>query len=205
MQGKAQSLLLVSGALWLFAIGLGLYILMNYENTPGVPGTPPATWPEASRIQQTPGRATLVMLAHPHCPCTRASIEELAQLMAHCQGLLETRVLFLKPAGFSEDWMQTDLYRSAAMIPGVQVACDEEGVEARRFGATTSGQTLLYRADGRLLFKGGITSSRGHVGENAGFDAIVSLLTKGTADRTETFAFGCGLFGQQPENAGAEQ
>jgi hypothetical protein len=204
MKGKAQSLLLVSGALWLFAIGLGLHLLMNYENTPGIPGAPPAMWPADSRIQRTPGRATLVMLAHPHCPCTRASIEELAQLMARCQGLLTTHVLFLQPKGFSEDWTQTDLYRSAAMIPGVQVACDEGGDEARRFGATTSGQTLLYRADGLLLFEGGITSSRGHVGDNAGRNAIVSLLTKGTADRTETFAFGCGLFGQQPENAGAQ-
>ncbi|MSS73462.1 MAG: RedB protein [Candidatus Latescibacteria bacterium] len=180
-------------------------ILVNYENTPGASGAPPAAWPADSRIQRTPGRATLVMLAHPHCPCTRASVEELAQFVTRCQGLLTTHVLFLKPAGFSEDWTQTDLYQSAARIPGVRVACDEGGVEARRFGATTSGQTFLYRSDGRLLFRGGITSSRGHVGDNAGRNAIVSILTEGTADRTETLAFGCGLFGPQPENAGAKR
>ncbi len=205
MKRKARSLILVSGALWLFAVGLGLGILLNYENTPGAPGAPPATWPADSRIQRTRGLPTLVMLVHPRCPCTRASVEELAQLMAHCQGLLTAHVLFLKPAGFSEDWTQTDLYRSAAMIPGVRVACDDEGVEARRFGATTSGQTFLYHSDGRLLFKGGITSSRGHVGDNTGRNAILSILTEGTADRTETFVFGCGLFGPQPENAGAKR
>lgn len=178
---------------------MGLWVLWSYENTPGSSAQPPLQWPADSHIQRQPDRATLVMLVHPHCPCTRASIGELAELMAHCQGRLTASVLFLKPAGFSEEWEQTDLWRSAANIPGVKVLIDDEGVEARRFRAATSGQTMLYDAAGHLLFSGGITGSRGHSGDNAGRSAIVSLVNAGATDRAETFVFGCPLFGPNSE------
>jgi hypothetical protein len=196
---RARLVLLTSVTLWLLVVGGGLSVLWGYENTPGVAAAPPRQWPADSQIRPAPGRATLVMLAHPHCPCTRASIGELASLMAHGQGRLTAYVLFLKPAGFSEDWEKTDLWRSAAGIPGVNPVVDEEGTEARRFHAITSGQTLLYGADGRLLFSGGITASRGHSGDNAGRSAIVSLVNTGGAERDETFVFGCPLFDENSE------
>jgi hypothetical protein len=186
-------------ALWLFMVVAGLSVLWNYENSPGVAAEPPATWPASSQIQRAPDKATLVMLVHPHCPCTRASMSELAELMAHTQGRLATYVLFLKPAGFSEDWEKTDLWQSAASIPGVTAIVDDEGNEARRFHAVTSGQVILYDAGGRLLFTGGITASRGHAGDNAGRSAIVSFVNVGSADRTETFVFGCPLFDENSE------
>ena len=50
--------------------------------------------------------------------------------MVRSRGLVATRVLFLKPSDVSEDWEKTDLWRSAAAIPGVQVMRDDDGVEA---------------------------------------------------------------------------
>jgi len=191
--------LLAFGVLWLLVIGVGVCVLCSYENTPGVAATPPEQWPVESRIERAPEGATLVMLVHPHCPCTRASLNELAALMAHCQGRLTAYVLFLKPEGFSDDWEKTDLWQSAASIPGVHAIVDDDGVEAQRFGAATSGQTILYAADGRLLFSGGITGSRGHEGDNAGQSAIVSLVNEGVAERTETFVFGCPLFNENSD------
>jgi hypothetical protein len=119
--------------------------------------------------------------------------------MAQSQGRVTAYVLFLKPAGFSEDWEKTDLWQSAANIPGVTAVIDDGGAEARRFHAATSGQTILYDAEGRLLFSGGITGSRGHSGDNAGRSAIVSLVNAGAADRAETFVFGCPLFDPNSE------
>jgi len=113
--------------------------------------------------------------------------------MAQAQGRVTAYVLFLKPAGFSDDWEKTDLWQSAASIPGVKVVVDQDGVEADRFQAVTSGQTVLYDTEGRLLFSGGITGSRGHSGDNAGRSAIVSLLNTGEATAAETFVFGCPL------------
>jgi len=70
---------------------------------------------------------------------------------------------------------------------------DDDGVEAARFGAATSGQVILYDRDGRLLFSGGITASRGHAGDNDGRDAIVSLLGGGRGTRHSSPVFGCSL------------
>jgi hypothetical protein len=196
---RRAHVLFASAILWLLVIGAGLWTLWVYENTSGKLAQPPPQWPANSRIQPSPEHATLVVLAHPHCPCTRATIEELASIMAHSQGRLTAYVLFLKPAGFAEDWEQTDLWRSAARIPGVTAMVDDEGAEANRFNAATSGQTLLYDAHGHLLFSGGITGSRGHSGDNAGQTAIVSLVNSGAARVTETSVFGCPLFDPDSE------
>jgi hypothetical protein len=119
--------------------------------------------------------------------------------MAQAQGRVTAYVLFLKPAGSSDDWERTDLWQSAASIPGVSVVVDDGGAEARRFHAVTSGQTALYDVEGHLMFSGGITASRGHSGDNAGRSAIVSLLYAGGVERTETSVFGCPLDGPRSE------
>ena len=197
--GGARVLLLAGTILWLLVISIGLWMLWGYENTPGKAAEPPREWPADSKILPARDHATLVMLAHPHCPCTRATIGELASIMAHSQGRLTAYVLFLKPTGFSEEWEKSDLWQSAASIPGVTAVIDDEGAEANRFHAATSGQTVLYDTGGRLLFSGGITASRGHYGDNAGQSAIVSLVNSGAADLTETSVFGCPLFDPNSE------
>ena len=181
---------------WLAAIGVGLYFVLDYENTPGAGGESFREWPAESRLSRTSGLPTLVLMVHPHCPCSRATIGELALLMAEGKGLVAANVVFVKPKSFPEEWEKTDLWSSASMIPGVRVSVDEEGVEAQRFGSKTSGQVMLYGDDGHLLFSGGITASRGHSGDNAGRTAILSLLSNGTAEQATTPVFGCPLFGK---------
>jgi hypothetical protein len=119
--------------------------------------------------------------------------------MTQAQGRVTAYVVFVKPANFSEDWEKTDLWASAAIIPGVSVVVDDEGVESGRFHAATSGQTMLYDKEGRLLFSGGMTSARGHAGDNAGRAAIASLLVKDEAQQSTTPVFGCPLFARRDE------
>jgi hypothetical protein len=191
---KRRIILLAACGLWLSVIVTGVSFLWNYESTPGVAAAAPERWPAGSRIRPAADRATLVMLAHPQCPCTRASIGELARLMTEAQGRVTAYVLFIKPPGFSDGWERTDLWESAAAIPGVTVVRDDDGVEAGRFGAATSGQTVLYDAAGRLIFSGGITSARGHAGDNAGRTAAASLLINNESEQKETPVYGCPLF-----------
>ena len=181
------------GSAWIISVALGLGILFNYGTTPGQIGVVPAAWPSVSKIGRSNDRPTLVMLAHPRCPCTRASIGELAQIMARVQGRMDAYVLFFKPRQSGAEWEETALRAGTAAIPEVKVLSDVDGVEARRFGAETSGHTLLFDRDGGLLFSGGITQSRGHAGENAGERAIVSMVNNQPAARTGTFVFGCAL------------
>ena len=195
----ARAILSLSLISWLAIVGLGLWAIGGYANTPGVSAESPREWPSRSRIQLAQDRSTLVMLAHPHCPCTRASIGQLAAIMAHSQGRLGAYVLFLKPAGFADDWEKTDLWQSAANIPGVTVVMDDDGSQAHLFKAATSGQSVLYNQQGQLLFSGGITGARGHFGDNLGQASIVSIINSQTPDRTETSVFGCPLFEPQSE------
>lgn len=191
---KTQLILIASVILWLCAVGTGLCLLWDYENSPGITATAPPHWPTNSQIQRAPERATLIMFAHPHCPCSRASIGELAKLMTRCQGRVSAIVLFFRPEGFPSDWEKTNLWSSAERIPGVTVMSDEGGIQARSFNAATSGQIVVYDVAGQLVFSGGITIARGHAGDNTGVDAITSLLITGEADQKETLVFGCPIF-----------
>src|SRR6185503_8855679 len=172
----------------------GLVALFSYQTSPGQTAHPPEYWPAGSRIVPSTRTPTLLMVMHPHCPCSRASIGELNLIMARCGKSVDAHALFIKPARFQNGWEQTDLWTSAERIPGVNVHCDENGDESRRFHAATSGQTLLYDAKGRLIFSGGITGGRGHSGDNAGRSALVALLTGGNATSRQTPVYGCSLF-----------
>jgi hypothetical protein len=184
----------VLAAFWLGGVTSGLWVVWAYENRPGTDGNAPHRWPTQSTLVPASDRPTLVFVAHPQCTCTRASVEELAEVLARAPKHPKTYVLFLRPSVFDPGWEKTDLWRSAATLPNVTVLRDDDGVEARRFGGETSGQTLLYDSRGTLIFSGGITGSRGHTGDNAGETALVALLTGGQADRSGTSVFGCPLF-----------
>jgi hypothetical protein len=187
--------------LWFGGVIAGMTWLRNYQNMPGRAGVASGLWPGRSPIVRPTDRPILIMAVHPHCPCTRASVGELALLMTRLQGQLSACVLFYKPKRFAANWEKTDLWQSAARIPGVTVRSDMDGVEARRFGAFTSGQTLVYDKSGRLLFSGGITDSRGHWGDNAGFQMIVSQITRGRRPPLHSPVFGCSLNTSEPEAA----
>ncbi len=184
---------MIASSVWLVMVLIGMSLLLSYSQTAGIAGNPPTQWPSASQIPQTGGLPSLVMFLHPHCPCSSASIGELEKLMARCQGQLSAHVLFVKPAGMTEEWAHTSLWHTAAAIPGVSVRYDHDGVEALRFEALTSGLSLLYAPDGALLFHGGITLARGHAGDNVGRSAVEDLLKHELSPPAQTPVFGCVL------------
>lgn len=191
------------GTVWLAALAFGGRTLFRYETTPGRVGQVSSVWPGESIISAPTDKPTLLMFAHPHCPCTRASVGELAQIMAHALGKVHAYVLFVKPPNAGADWDDTGLRASAAAIPGVVVMTDENGTEAARFGAETSGHTLVFDRKGALLFSGGITASRGHAGSNTGENAVLAALTEQSLERGRTPVFGCSLT-KRPTMAGGK-
>lgn len=178
---------------WLSCVALGLAALFLYSVNAGTAGEAPRSWPTHTRVPWVDGAPQLVMVAHPRCSCTRASIAELSRLMTRLNGKLRAHVLFLRPNGKGADWERTDLYESAALITGVTVHTDVGGDEVRRFGAATSGQVYLYGTNRRLVFSGGITPSRSHQGDNVGRRRIVELVTLGETERDSSTVYGCPL------------
>jgi hypothetical protein len=189
-----------AAAVWLAGAVAGLWVLWAYENRPGKGANSPTRWPGETRLVRSPGQPTLVLLAHPQCTCTRASLDELAEVLGRVQTPPKTYVLFLKPSQFFDGWEKTDLWRKASSLPNVTIVRDDDGLEAEKFGAVTSGQTLLYDATGQLIFSGGVTGARGHTGDNAGRAALIALLDRKEPSRRATSVFGCSLFARRTES-----
>jgi hypothetical protein len=152
----------------------------------------PAGWPGGASFAPEQGRLTLVMTLHPHCACSRASIGELARIMNAAQGRVTAHVLVTSGGGLGR-MSESDLARSAAGIAGVEVHDDPGGALSARFGAATSGHTVLFGPGGTPLFRGGITAGRGHAGDNTGEDLILALIMGGAAPGSETPTYGCPL------------
>ncbi len=106
---------------------------------------------------------------------------------------MQMTVVFFEAEERGRDWVQGSLWRRAEALPGVQLVTDPGGRLIDRFGAFTSGQTLLYDSDGQLLFRGGITGARAHEGDNAGRSAIVALVRDRLSVTERTYVFGCSI------------
>ena len=183
---------------WAVAVAAGVGSLWKYETQAGPAVVTHAHWPAGAVVGLDSSRANLLLWLHPHCPCSRATLGELARVMTRCEGKIAATVFVLQPPNKPQGWERTDLWFTAARIPGVTVVADADGAEARRFGASTSGHAMLYSAQGRLLFCGGITAGRGHGGDNAGASAITALVRNHKPHQTSeqparTAVFGCPL------------
>jgi hypothetical protein len=181
-------------AAWLVLVVWGFRSLTVYEFTVSE-SVPTSDWPRQTHLYADPFRATLVLFAHPQCPCTRATLSELARLGARLRDRLVIHVVFVSPSGQPDEWVYSDLWTTAKSIPGVQVLRDYAGDEARGFGATTSGQAFLFDPHGRLRYRGGITASRGHEGDNLGKSNIIAIVDDASTQQTPILApaFGCAL------------
>ena len=192
---RSRSFVAAVTTLWLAAIGWGLALSIDHDARPSSPSTPPPVWPPGSTVARTAKRATLLMFVHPYCPCTRASIAELARVLEQTAEPVSTHILFIKPdkdklsiPDDSESW------NLAREIPGADLRWDDDSREAKLFQAKTSGQILLYDARGRLTFKGGITASRGHAGPSRSSELLTGILQSAETSGTEAPVFGCSLF-----------
>lgn len=178
---------------WALVVGGGWVALERYRARPGDPGDPPATWPADSVLARAEDRPTLVMWAHPRCPCTEASVAELARLVAVLDDRVLPIVALLVPADGGDEWRSTPIRAAAEAIPRVRVVEDVGHVEAGRFGAATSGHVVLYGPEGDLWFSGGLTPSRGHQGDSVGRGAILERVLGGDAVALSSAVYGCGL------------
>jgi hypothetical protein len=181
--------------LWAGVVVAGFVVLGGYEATPGLAGGPALDWPPTSRILRALDQPSLLVFAHPQCPCTRTTLDELAVIMTRCKGRVRAYVLFYAPSGEPPAWAHTASWEDAERIPGVEVLADPDGAESVQFGAETSGHVLLFSSDGRLQFTGGITGARGHAGDNPGRAAVITLVTGGVSETRRTPVFGCPIFG----------
>lgn len=179
---------------WLIAVVGGMHLVWRHALTPGHSSAAPMILPAGTTLRGESARMTLVVVLHPKCPCTRATITQLAQVLSLVDdSTVSVCALCYLPERCSADWALGDNYRRIRSIPGVRVQIDPGGREAQRFGANVSGQVLLYSRSGNLLYTGGVTGARGHEGYNSGQQALCRALRSGVRMPSAP-VYGCTLF-----------
>lgn len=191
---------------WAMLLVVGLWMLFSYANKPGESAIPRFDWPRETKISRDPELATLLVFTHPKCACSEATLGELERLLPHIKDKVRSVVIFVRPKTTPHGFAEDKLWSKANSIPAVRVLMDADGVEADRFGARTSGQVFLYAPDGSLLFQGGITPARNHMGDSDGRAAILNYVKSNDATYLKANVFGCSLKERHgPERAIAEE
>jgi hypothetical protein len=179
-------------AVWGVAVVAGILYLEAYAADPGDHGAPEIQWPPGSRIPIDHHRPTLLVFLHPHCPCSQASLGELANIKDRCRDQVSVHAIVLNTPVLDR-WGGSEIESGLAGLADIHVHRDRGGAEARRFGVATSGHVLLYDPEGRLIFSGGITAARGHAGDNYGRAAVIDRILREEARRVNGPVFGCPL------------
>jgi hypothetical protein len=192
---------LLTLAIWALTLISGFWQLGTYSNTPGQEAIAVGQWPTDTTLALGKSLPSLLVFVHPRCACSDATVGELERLMPHIKDRAKVSVVFFKPGNESEAWVKKGLWLKAQAIPGVSVSIDEAGAEAAKFGALTSGQTFLYDKNGVLVFRGGITPQRGHMGDSVGRDAILAFIKSERETIESTAVFGCSI--KKPERIAA--
>lgn len=184
---------------WASALVVMFAQLFGYGAAAGTRGPHPATLHEVGALEPAgDGRWTLIVFAHPRCPCTRATMEEFKRFHGVHRARIATTVVLYAPDDADAAWTHGAIASSIGGMGSVRTVTDPGGVLARRFGVFTSGHVLAYDETGTLRYSGGITTSRGHEGRSDGTRALARLVGGGSlpADSgaaAEYTVFGCPL------------
>ena len=129
----------------------------------------PALTPKIESKGQKPW---LIVALHSQCPCSIATIENLIALPPEERRSIRMTLLFTGP-----DPHHSQLTAKAEALPEAEKQFITEEEIVARYGARTSGQALIYNAEGALVFSGGLTDSRGSAGDSTGMQALADVIS----------------------------
>src|SRR5216117_3490416 len=147
--------------LWLALIGGGDAWLLRYSFAAGKASTAPSTIPPSMASPVNSGRPQLLLALHPRCPCSRATVSELAKILSRAPNASDVTVLMYRPADEPDRWLEGVLLDRCRRM-NCRIRPDPDGRLAAALGSLTSGGVALYDANGQLRYQGGITAARGH-------------------------------------------
>jgi hypothetical protein len=186
---RSTSLWLIALLVWLGLLAGGSAWLLRYTFAVGKATVAPHVIPSLL----SPGaslRPQLFLALHPQCPCSRATVRELAKILRLVPGRTDVTVLAFAPVDAPEEWLEGRLIAECRKL-NCQIRPDPAGRLAASLGSLTSGRVVLYDKNGRLRYQGGITGSRGHEGDNAGEQAVIEILSGCRESHKSMPVFGC--------------
>ena len=185
-------------AVWLVTILLGGFAQIRYSLASKATGSATDRWPATTQIGKKDDSKQLMIFLHPKCACSIASIAELSKIQNRCTELIPVKAVFYCPKGEHQSWVSGELWEAAEAIDGCDCLVDLGAMEFKRFGVETSGHALLFDEQDRRIYSGGVTSSRGHVGDNLGASTLVKLIQGSEVLVDELPVFGCQILMNAP-------
>ncbi|HEX2099937.1 MAG TPA: hypothetical protein VHF69_04710 [Candidatus Synoicihabitans sp.] len=184
--------------MWLVTVGAGFAGLNRYAATTGSADAPSVDVAEMLATHRRPGHPLAVMMIHPKCPCTDASLAEFADFLARAGSACDGLLVQLAPLDAGADWQSGP----TRVLGGrtVAVVNDFDGRVAASLGAQTSGHVVLLDEAGAVRFHGGITLARGHRGRSPGQDAMLAAVAHRSAavELCGAPVYGCPLQNETP-------
>jgi hypothetical protein len=147
----------------------------------------------ASRAGAPRTKSEVLLFAHPMCPCTQTTLDELGESLQRLPTNVTARVVFVTaglPPGSLE---QSSTLRRARAMQRVIVEIDQTGELSDRFGATVSGEVFVFDCSGARKFHGGLTAGRGHAGDAYSQQLFERLLAGQQLLPVTAPVFGCRL------------
>ncbi len=144
---------MLGGIAWACAIVFVMAGALVYDTKPG---KQPVGEPGLRAAD--PGRWTLLMVVHPDCPCTKASLRNLAAIVETTRLPLKVQIVAAMPQRYDGPKSNLTLARG---IPKATVTVLDADVAIQRHGALTSGHLFVFDPDRRLVYSGGVTPARG--------------------------------------------
>ncbi|MCU0711848.1 MAG: hypothetical protein MUC43_07290 [Pirellula sp.] len=141
-------------------------------------------WPSTTKVSLGDSTQHLVVFVHPFCPCTRATLRNLDEALRDSD--LKVSVVQLRNEKLESSHAPISHIADLSRKNGWNLILDDNGVEARAFGAMTSGECMLFSSSGERLFIGGVTASRGHLGNNEGLDVLKGIVHRITTENRES-------------------
>ncbi|MFN8827275.1 MAG: hypothetical protein ACK501_20085 [Planctomycetota bacterium] len=181
-------------AAWATLVAAGQAVLLEHSTAAGDPGHPPAVLPRelAEALRWDPMQPLLLLAAHPQCPCLPATLAELQRTLDGAAPPT-LRVLVHTPSSPPPAWDSGADAELRRRLPAGVAIDDRDGALATKLGLRTSGHVLLFAADGRLRFTGGVTAGRGHEGDNRAGRTLAAMLGDAGKPQASTAVFGCPL------------
>ena len=176
---------------WGITVLGGVLAVTAYSNSPGTQLDTGYEWPTGSTITLHSHLPTILLFVHPKCPCSLATVRELQRSLGSDSDAMSIQIGLYCPEDSEGSWTDTRLKRLAEQAFANSTFVDQNGTEAKRFGAITSGHVLAFSPTGRRLFRGGVTSARGHEGDNLGVEALRKIVAGEPNSCTTTPVFGC--------------
>ncbi len=194
---------------WIGLCVLGYFLLMQYDFRPGAIGAPLGDWPTESAIAPVQDKMNLLVFIHPRCGCTEATIKELIGTLRGKSDIMVTAVTYLpRPNEADPVWTNGKYIQTIrSQVAPMRLVLDSEGVEARRFGVSTSGTIVVFDRACKEVFRGGITSRRGAEGDSLGKRRLERLLSgeKTTESEGPNPVFGCSFENCETGAPGGDQ